>query len=138
MPILLFLKSLDFRYWIIIALSVVILGLLATIKVQSIRVDSMKNEAAKQEIVIEQYKTNIVTLTDSVKKQNEAVEQLAVRNQEFESTLAAANDQNTKMNAQAGKLIAMIKSNYVPPDCKGATDHLDAFTKKFATEWNSK
>lgn len=138
MPFLLFLKGLDFRWWIIIAMSVVMMGLFAGFKIQSIRVDSLKNDLAKKDIVIEQYKNNIATLSDSIKKQNDAIVAMADQNKEFASTLAAANDQNERMNVQAGKLISMIKTAYVPPDCKGATDHLDAFSKNFAKEWNSK
>ena len=136
MPILLFLKALDFKSWIIIALSTIIIGLWVTLQFKSISIGSLTNKLNEKELVIQQYKTDVLNLTEAVKKQNEAVDELAKRNDEFKDTLDNAGEENARLTAQAEKMIAMIKKNHVPADCKGATDHLDSFTKDFAKDWN--
>lgn len=138
MPFLLFLKSLDFRYWIIIALLVVIGGMGFTMKIQHMVNSSLKNDVTKKELVIEQYKNSLDGLKDQIAKQNQAIENLASQNKNFADTLAAANTTNARLNAQAAKMITMIKNTYVPPDCEGAFTYLNTFTSDFAKGWNSK
>jgi len=136
LAILSFLKALDFRSWIIIGLSVTVIGLWAGMSIKTVTVGKLKNEINEKELVIEKYKTDVLNLTEAVKRQNLAVEEMSKRNKDFEATLNEAGKQNAKLSASANKMIGMIKNSYVPPDCKGATDHLNTFTKEFGKEWN--
>jgi hypothetical protein len=136
LPILAFAKALDIKSWIIIGLSVALIGLWVTFQFQSIKVSSLKNDVAKKEVVIEQYKNNIVTLTGAVEKQNKAIDSLMDRNTEFEGALEGSAKQNARVSAEAERLIALLRKTKVPTDCSGATAHLNEFTVDFAKEWN--
>lgn len=138
MPILLFLKSLDIKSWIIIALSTVILGLWTMNMFQKVQVGLLKNEVDKMEIVVQTYKNNVNILTDAVKEQNNAIATLADRNKEFAGVLEGATAQNQRVATEAEKLIAALKKSFVPKDCDGATKHLNEFTQDFGKTWNKK
>jgi hypothetical protein len=135
-PTLAFLKGIDFKTWVIIGLTAGMIGLWVTMQFKTITIGTLKNQLNEKNLVIQKYETDILNLTDSVKRQNAAIEGLVARNQEFEDTLGLAGEQNARLSAQAERMISMIKKSHVPPDCKGATDHLNEFTKEFAKEWN--
>jgi len=136
LPILAFAKALDIKSWIIIGLSAALIGLWVTFQFQTIKVSSLKSDVAKKEVVIEQYKNNIVTLTGAVEKQNKAIDSLMDRNTEFEGALEGSAKQNARVSAEAERLIALLRKTKVPTDCSGATTHLNEFTTEFAKEWN--
>ena len=135
---LLFLKSLDLKSWIIIALIAALVGMWTVVQFRNIKVSRLENSVKEKELVIVGYKQQVSTLSDAITKQNEAVEALALRNSEFESYLNNANNQNKRVTAQADALIKYIKGSLVPTDCSGAVSHLNEFTKEFAKDWNKK
>jgi len=134
-PALAFFKALDVKSWIIVGLTVALIGMWGFSQYKSIKIGHLENTISKKEVAIQQYKEDILGLTNAVKTQNAAVDALASKNKEFEATLDEAGAQNAKLSAQAERLISMVKKSHVPPDCKGATDHLNTFTKEFAKEW---
>jgi len=129
MPFLLFLKGLDLKSWVIVALSVVISLMWVNIKAKNIQI----REAT---VAAGEYKGTIQELTLAVKKQSDAVDELSKRNSEFADVLETAGEQNARMTEEANRMIAMLRKTKVPTDCKGAVDHLDAFTQTFVKEWN--
>ena len=135
---LLFLKSLDLKSWIIIALIAALVGMWTVVQFRNIKVSRLENSVKEKELVIVGYKQQVSTLSDAITKQNEAVEALAQRNSEFEASLNNTNVQNKKLTASAETLIKYIKGSFVPPDCSGAVTHLNEFTKEFAKDWNKK
>lgn len=138
MTFLLFLKALDVKTWIIIGMGALIVSMWIAMQFQGARVSTLKSKVAEKDIVIQQYKLDVTNLTDAIKKQNEAVDTLVKRNDEFELVLGATSEENARLSSQAERLIAMVRKNHVPPDCKGATDHLNSFTNDFGKEWNNK
>lgn len=129
-------KTLDFRWWIIIVLFAALAAMSTVSWLKSVRIDSLKNEIDKQEVEITIFKNSIEGLKLSINKQNQAIEALVKYTEDVEVTLAATTEQNRKLNLTAQQLIKHINTSYVPPDCAGSVDHLNKFANEFAQEWN--
>lgn len=130
------LKALDVKTWIIIGLGSVIIGLWVASQFQSHRINSLKNEVASKDVLIGQYKNNVISLNDAIKKQNASIVDMTKKNKDFESALNMTSAQNKKLNQNALSLIKMINTSPTPTDCKGAFEHLEQFTKQFSQDWN--
>ena len=129
-------KTLDFRWWIIAGL-VTIIGIMgAAAWVNSVRIDSLKNEIERKQIEVVSYRQSIDDLKTAIEKQNDAIVELTTYTTKVEKTLSDTTDQNKKLNASAKELIKHINNSYVPPSCDGAFNHLKQFTNDYVKGWN--
>ena len=123
--------NLSITQWIMVGMTVIILGLSGFSWMQGVRIDSLKND-----VIVA--KTDFKTCTAALDSQNQAITELNVKGEELKQKIADAHLINKEKEKETARLVSLIRSSNVPKDCPGALDHLSNFMKENATSWNSK
>ena len=88
--------------------------------------------------VIKSDETQILTLTNSIIKQNAAIKIASVDRIELQNKIDNAIIQNTPIIITATKIKTIIENRPISTTCDDAVIKLESTAKDIATDWNSK
>lgn len=121
--VLQFLKGVDWRYWVIIALAAFIVVLRADIAFKNHEIVSLNANLIKEEALNK-------ALSDSLKE-------LTISSDKLRQEMANVAKSNSAIETKTNGILSKISEKKIPNDCPGAMSELQTFSNGFAKEWNS-